>query len=159
MQTNVTPHFDVVLSPHRSLKPAHFQKLLIGLIVLCTTAGIRFTLIGAWPVAAFLWLDLAALWLAFFINYRRARVREFIRLTESELIIERMDKNGGRESWVFEPYWVKLAFEETHEWENSLTVQLHSQKVAVGGFLSPPERKSLYKALQSALVRWKKTSH
>lgn len=146
--------FDVVLSPHRSLKPEHFQKLLLVLIVLCTLGGIRFTLIGAWPVAAFLWLDLAALWFAFFLNYRRARAREYIRLTENTLEVERVDHKGKRETWVFEPYWVKVRLVE-EEMENELILSLHRQQVSIGHFLSPIERKGLHKALMNALTDWK----
>lgn len=146
--------FDVVLSPHRSLKPEHFQKLLLVLIVLCTIGGIRFTLVGAWPVAAFLWLDLIALWFAFFLNYRRARAREYIRLTETALEVERIDHKGKRETWAFEPYWVTIKLIE-NDMENELVLKLHGQQVSIGHFLSPPERKSLHKALTAALDDWK----
>lgn len=146
---------DLVLFPYRSLKPEHFSKILGVLILLCTFGGIRFTLIGAWPVAAFLFLDLIALWFAFYLNYRRARVREEITLTDTLLTVRRTMPNGMSESWRFEPYWVKLNLSKEDTHQNRLELSIHEQSVNIGIFLTPSERTSLYHTLREALTAWK----
>lgn len=150
-----TNQLDITLFPHRSLKPEHFSKLLLVLIVVCTLASIRFTLVGAWPVAAFLFIDLLALWFAFYLNYRRARVREEVVLTDTLLTVRRTLPNGSVESWVFEPYWVTLRLVKDSRYKNRLEVTLHGQSVLLGSFLTPNERKELHAALTEAIQKWK----
>lgn len=148
-------YLNLVVFPHRSFKPEHFSRLLIILAVLCTFGGIRFTMVGAWPVAAFLFLDLLAIWFAFYINNRRARVHEVIELTDTDLKIKRTLPDGHTESWRFEPYWVKLSLSEDTRTTNRLEVSLHEQSVSLGTFLTPAERKSLHRKLSNALRAWK----
>ncbi len=150
-----TKQLDITLFPHRSLKPEHFSKLLAVLILLCTLASIRFTLIGAWPVAAFLFVDLIALWFAFYLNYHRAMVQEEVTLTDTILTVRRTLPNGSVESWAFEPYWVKLNLIKDARHKNRLEVSLHNQSVTIGSFLTPNERKKLHKTLSEAILKWK----
>jgi len=152
---NIAHHFNAALFPHRSLKPQHFSKLIIGLAFICLLASIRFIIIGAWPVVVFLALDLLALWFAFYLNYRRARACEFIKLTDRTLTIERISASGQTESWSFEPYWSSLKLIHDPHYENRLELSLHQQKVILGKFLSPKEREQLFKSLSEALYRWK----
>lgn len=148
-------HLDLVVYPYRSLKPEHFSKLLLVLIAICTIASIRFSLIGAWPVAVFLLLDLIALWFAFYLNYRRAQIREEIKLSDTKLTIRRFTPKGLIKSWRFEPYWVKLCLVADQARTNRLELSLHDQCVNVGAFLTPGERASLYEELNDALRSWK----
>ncbi len=147
-----------MLYPHRSLKPEHFSKLIIALIILSIFASIRFYLVGAWPVVIFLQLDIAALWFAFYINYRRARVKELIRLTDTNLIIERYTANGRMESWQFEPYWAKVKIRKIDTYRNELSINLHQQTVVIGDFLLPGEKKKLKEKLETELYRWKNSA-
>lgn len=147
--------FDAVLYPHRSLKREHFSKLLLILIVVCTLASLRFLAVGAWPVVIFLALDIAALWFAFWLNYRRQRTCETIRLTDNQLIVRRIDLRGNEESWVFEPYWANLRLMDDEHYGNRLKLSEHGKQVMLGGFLAPHERKELYAALSDALYKWK----
>ena len=145
---------DVILLPHRSLSPAHFKKLILGLIAICFIAGVRFTLAGAWPVAAFLGLDILALWFAFYLNYRRARLREVIQLSKTKLTVKRTMPNGQTDSWQFEPYWVKAILHKQGR-TSLLELKLHDQSVHVGAFLTKKERAKLHAAISGALLEWK----
>ena len=42
--------FDATLYPHRSLKPHQFRRLFWFLVAVCLFAGLRFIVVGAWPV-------------------------------------------------------------------------------------------------------------
>lgn len=147
--------FDLVLYPHRSFKPEHFSVLLKILMALCLLGSIRFYVAGAWPVVIFLVLDVFALWLAFYINNRRARVREVIKLTDNCLIVERYAPNGRVESWQFEPYWTKINIRKLDRYRNELSLNLHQQNVMIGDFLLPGEKQKLKEKLEAELYQWK----
>lgn len=148
-------HLNLTLYPQRSLKPEHFSKLLLVLIVICTLASIRFIIVGAWPVVLFLGLDILGLWFAFFLSYRRGRIFETIQLTDSDLIISKSDASGRLTSQRFEPYWAKVALKTIGNDRNILTVSHHDQLVELGNFLVPGERRQVADALQDALARWR----
>lgn len=150
-------YFDVQLKPYRALKPHHIRTLLIGLAILFALASLRMLMIGAWPVAAFLVADIAALSLAFHINFRRARIREDICLSETQLTVTRTHPNGTQESWSFEPYWVKIQLEKQQRRKPTCFISLHSQQVGVGSFLNERAVLKLHADLTSALTRWKQT--
>ena len=86
--------FDAVLTPYRSLSPRGFLVLMIALSVVSFTAGVFFFLVGAWPVVGFLGLDVALVYIAFRINYRRARMYETLRLTRDALTVRRIEHRG-----------------------------------------------------------------
>lgn len=146
---------DLLLYPQRSLRRRHFNRLLLIIIGICGLASMRFYIVGAWPVAAFLLLDIVALWLAFFVSYRRGRLRETIQLSETDLIITRTLPNGKLMSWRFEPYWVKVSLLTLRRDDNSLIVHHHKKKVLLGEFLRPKERQKIAIELQYALTRWR----
>ena len=85
-QTSVGVFFERVLLPHRSLPPRAFHLLMLFLAIVSVGASIAFLVVGAWPVCGFFGLDVALLYLAFRISYRRARMRE--ELPESEDVQE-----------------------------------------------------------------------
>lgn len=153
--TTRAPFFDCFLKPHRAMKPEHISKMLIGLAVVFFLASIRMYFIGAWPVAVFLIADIAALAIAFWINFRRARQSEHITLTETKLTVKRTSANGQIESWVFEPYWVKLSMEKHGKHDLACALSLHGQRVTLGRFLTDNQRKGLYRDLRHALAKWK----
>jgi len=77
-------HFSAVLLPHRSLGRKGFI-ILMGVISLVSfITGIAFYMQGAWPVLGFFGLDVLLIYGAFRLNYRAARLRETIELTQSE---------------------------------------------------------------------------
>src|SRR6516165_5100263 len=100
--------FSAILTPHRSLSAAGFLILmaLIGSISFAT--GVAFLLMGAWPVFGFFGLDVLAIYIAFKINFRRARAREEITVTPSELRLRRISHRGHVMEWVLNPLWVQL---------------------------------------------------
>ncbi|WP_262693422.1 DUF2244 domain-containing protein [Kordiimonas aquimaris] len=149
---------DLRLTPHRSLKRHHFEKLCLFLVVVCGLASIRFWIIGAWPVVLFLLFDIFAIWLAFTINYRRGQAFETVQLSETDLIIARSNPNGETATWHFEPYWAKVSLETIGGEDNSLSISLHDKTVTLGMFLPPAERCNIARKIEDALKRWKTRS-
>lgn len=139
---------DAVLRPHRSLSAAAF-KLMLGVVIAVNVviAGV-FWLQGAYPVAGFLGLDVLALWIAFRINYRAARLEERVRVGAEGIEVSRREANGRARYWLTNPLWARVA-------EDSFAIEIRAGREAmrVGAFLSPPERAAFARALDDALWR------
>lgn len=143
--------FDARLRPHRSLSARGFVILMAVLCGVSFVAGLIFFLVGAWPVVGFLGLDVLLVYLAFRINYRRARLYETVRLTRDDLLVERVDHCGGRSSWRFQPYWLQVMMDDPPRHESPLTLRSHGRSLEIGRFLTPHERLDLARALRDAL--------
>ncbi|HVA35527.1 MAG TPA: DUF2244 domain-containing protein [Stellaceae bacterium] len=147
--------FDARLQPYRSLPPRGFGVVMAVLAGASFVMSVGCIMLGAWPVTGFFGLDVALVYLAFRASYRSARKVEHVRLTASDLTVERIGVRGDRRHWRFEPVWARLVFEEADEDENRLAVTSHGKRLALGAFLSPVERRRLYRELADALARWR----
>ena len=147
--------FDARLSPHASLPRAGFLVLMAILCAISFAAGIAFVSIGAWPVFGFFGLDVALVYVAFRINYRRAQRYETVRLTQTRLEIERVNPAGQVERFEFQPYWLRVMMDDPPRQESQLTLRSHGKSLVIGAFLSPPERLEVANALNAALARLK----
>ena len=146
-------YFDARLSPHRSLSQRGFLILMSAVGTVSFIAGLAFYLMGAWPVVGFLGLDVGLIYLAFRINYRRARAYETVRLSRDDLVVERVNHWGERHTWRAQPTWLQVLVDEPAEAQGQLVLRSHGHQVEIGGFLSPGERTDLACALRAALVR------
>jgi len=143
--------FDARLMPHRSLPPVGFALLMAGISLVSFGAGLTFYLIGAWPIVGFLGLDVLLVYVAFKVSFRRMRAFETLRLTQSVLVYERVTPAGVRRRWTFQPYWLRVEFDDPPEHGSQLRLRSHGRSVTVGAFLPPPERETLAAALRQAL--------
>jgi uncharacterized membrane protein len=146
---------DAVLAPHRSLPPRGFNILMLLVGAVSFVYGLFFLLMGAWPVFGFLGLDVLLVWLAFRASYRSARQREHVRLVEDSLTVERTDVRGGKRRWGFQPYWLRVVFEEDDEATNRLLITSHGRTLALATFLGPEQRRAFAARLQDALGLWR----
>jgi len=149
-----TVFFDAVIYPHRSLPPQGFLLLMLVLGAISFAAGVTFVLAGAWPILGYFGLDVLLVYFAFRASYRSARMHEWVRLTEDALTVERVGVRGERRRWQFQPFWLRVVFEEQEE-TNRLVLTSHGRELVLGGFLAPNERKTLAVALKEALSRWR----
>ena len=145
--------FDAVLTPYRSLSPRAFLLLMSGVAMLGFCMGTAFFLMGAWPVVGFMGFDFFLLYLAFRINYRRARSFESLLLTRDNLEVTRVDHHGRGQRWNFQPYWLQVQLLPAGAPDPDITLTSHGQSMVIGRFLAPDERKSLAAALNEALAR------
>lgn len=143
--------FDTVLRPHRSLGPNGFIILMGFIGVVSFAAGVAFTLMGAWPVFGFFGLDVLAIYIAFRLNFRAARLREHVQVSASTLLIRRTLPNGATRTWRFNPYWARITPAERDA--EGVVVRSHGEWVVLGSFLSEPERHDFAAALDNALAR------
>jgi uncharacterized membrane protein len=144
--------FSALLTPHRSLNRTGFLVLMAFLSLISFAAGVAFLLMGAWPVFGFFGLDVLAIYWAFRINFRRARAREEILVTPTELRVRRVSHRGHVAEWVLNPLWVQID-QKTHEefGIEKLYLVSRGRRLAIGNFLGPDEKASFIKALNAAL--------
>ena len=150
---NDEPLFEAVLSPHRSLGRTGFTILMTLVTVITVVHMVIFVRIGAWPIFAFFGLDLALLFGAFWLSYRSGRMREFIRMSRTDLNVRKVSPSGRTVEHRFNPFWARFNIAR-HE-EIGITQMLitgQGRRTDVGGFLNPGDKESFASAFQRALA-------
>ncbi len=144
-----------MLRPNVSLSRDGFIVLMVVFAAICLVAGGFFLALGAWPVFGFFGLDILLLYLAFRVNYRRARRYEMLEMRDGRLVLSKVAATGKVRDWVFDPYWVRVRLEQNRvdpAIPGDLFLASHGQKVALGSFLAPAERGSLAATLEHTLA-------
>jgi uncharacterized membrane protein len=115
--------------------------------------SLPFFFMGAWPVVGFFGLDALAVYLAFKLNYRAARIYETVDVTPLELVVAKVSARGRRLEWRCNPTWVRLE-EQRHAEFGTERVALVSrgQRFEIGGFLGPEQKHALALDLARALA-------
>ncbi|WP_417410558.1 DUF2244 domain-containing protein [Hoeflea sp.] len=154
---NNEPEFEAVLSPHRSLGRLGFVLLMSITTVITAVHMVIFARVGAWPVFAFFGLDLALLFGAFWLSYRSGRMREFIRLSRTDLSIRKVFPSGRSVDHQFNPFWTRFNIARHEEIGiTDMRVSSRGQQTEVGSFLNPDDKESFATAFQRALATIKK---
>jgi uncharacterized membrane protein len=143
-----TVYFSTTLRPHRSLSPEGFKWLIRGVLAANVLIGLPMYLLGAWPVAGFMGIDVWLLWFMFQRSYLDARRRETLTMTDRELIVERRAPDGEREEHRLDAYWLRIEASEER-----LVLNSRGNRVVVGRFLAPEEREKLADELKAAHAR------
>lgn len=144
--------FRAVLTSYRSLGPRGFRILMTVLGALTLIPALVFLSMGAWPVSAFLGLDLALIYGAFKLNYRSGRLHELVDLTPDALTVTRVFPSGARERFAFHPYWVRVRVGEWPDGRTDLRLASHGEEFVFGRFLTDEERREFAAALRRALA-------
>ena len=144
------PRFEALIHPYRSLGRVGL-RVLLGVVIAANAifAGVMLWL-GAWPVLAFLGLDVVAVVVAFRLSYAQAAAFERITIGDGDLVVERVDRKGRRREWRFASYWVNVLFDGDEE-AGTVTLRSHGRSLEIGEFLVPFERKSFAETLKNAL--------
>lgn len=153
--TTTALYFDAWLRPHRSLNRRGLAIVLALAAVPSFGLGIVFWSLGAWPVTGFFGLDVALLYFAFRLNNRAAREAERVRLSATELTVDRHAVDGRAEHWSFQPNWIRVVLDDPPEPESLLMLSTHGRSLVIGRFLPPSERLEVADALRDALRRWR----
>lgn len=145
--------FSARLTPHRSLTRNHFRLLLIIIGAAGLFTALPFVILGAWPVAGFMGLDVVLIYLAFRANFRDARAYEDVTLTPLELHLAKVSAKGARADWRFNPSWVRLEKEEDEEFGlQRLCVASRGSQVEIAHYLGPDDKARFATELSRALA-------
>ncbi len=146
-------HFDAVLHPHHALGRRGFVLLMSVMSLFCFFTGMAFFVIGPWPVAGLLMLDLLAIYFAYGLNFRMGRIYETVQLDDTALLIRRHMPDGRILCWNFQPYWAQVELIKKTPSQPLLAVRSHGKYLVFGDFLSVGERHEFADALRQALAR------
>lgn len=152
-----TPFFKALLVPYRSLGRTGFIVLMGTLVGAWLFVSAVFLSLGAWPIIGFFGLDVLALYIAFKLNYRAAKVREEIALSRTSLLIRKVPLSGKVEEHSFNPFWARFSVKRHEEiGVTEMAVETRGMKVPVGSFLNPADRESFANAFGQALATAKR---
>jgi uncharacterized membrane protein len=144
--------FVAELRPHRSLGTRGFRIMMAMLTVIFGLYGGVFIMAGAWPVFGFLGVEILIFYVLFRLNYRAARQRETIRIGRRATEVRKRAASGAETTHAFQTHWLRIEEDVDDDRNSALTLRSHGRAVAVGGFLSPPERRGLARALRQAIA-------
>ncbi|MDB5545165.1 MAG: hypothetical protein JWO64_2314 [Hyphomicrobiales bacterium] len=145
--------FSARLTPHRSLSRSNFRLLLIVVGAAGLFTALPFVILGAWPVAGFMGLDVALIYFAFRANFRDARAYEDVTLTPLELHLAKVSAKGARADWRFNPSWVRLEREEDEEFGlQRLSVASRGASIEIAHYLGPDDKARFATELSRALA-------
>lgn len=136
---------------HRSLGPTGYRVLLGVVIAVNAVGALAFGLAGAWPVSAFMGLDVLAVYVALHMSYAQARAFERISINCYSFTVERCDARGKLSEISLPSYWARVTF-EGDDTGGEITVRSHGRSIAVGEHLPGPERQVFADTLKKALL-------
>lgn len=146
------PVFSATLMPHRSLGPDGFLILMGILSGISFLTGLAFAWIGAWPVMAFLGLDVLIVYLAFKLNYRSGRLYEQVEIDRETVTLTRVYPTGRSESYQFSAYWARVLLSVGADGRSDMRLASHGREIPFGRFLTNEERENFAQALKDALA-------
>jgi uncharacterized membrane protein len=123
---------------------------LTGLAVLI---GIRFWIVGAWPVLPFGALEVGLVVVMLRVNARQARGSELLLLSEAELRIVRTEPSGQRREKTMPASWLSVSLEERNGRVPRLLLHRYGISEEIGRVLGEAEKRDLAAALRRALHR------
>lgn len=145
------PVLDLTLTPNRSFDRRNVRWLVGGIGAIFFIGGLRFLVLGAWPILPFMVADLALLWWAFRASYAAARGHERVVLQDDALTLLRVSAQGIEKRFGFEPFWTRVQIEETPLGDAHVWLAARGRRIRVGHFLSAPERREVGAVIATAL--------
>jgi uncharacterized membrane protein len=120
----------------------------LGLLI-----GVRFWMLGAWPVLPFGVLEVGLVLVMLRVSSRQARGSELILLHENELRIVRTEPSGRRREKVLPSGWLTVWLEERNGRVPRLVLSCYGMNEEIGQALGEAEKRDLAASLTRALHR------
>jgi uncharacterized membrane protein len=143
--------FEALIVPHRSLSTRGLCTLVLAVAGLSALIGIRFWMLGAWPVLAFGAPEVAVLIFLLRLNARRARASELLILDDARLTIIRVSASGRREECHLPSSWLQVGLEETPGRVPRLLLSHRDRLLEIGQMLGELEKRDLALSLRNTL--------
>ena len=146
------PLFDNVIRPHRSMTPYGFAWL-IGLVAFGFSLPMAALIgkIALWGMFPFILITLLALYYFVMRNYDDGTVNEHIRIWPDLIAVHRHNPRAPDQYWTANPFWVRMKMIDTKALENYITLTGGPRDIEIGAFLSPEERKDLFKDVDDGI--------
>lgn len=145
-----------LLKRNCALSPRQFALASGGLSLCLVLVAIPFAVLGAWYVLLFAALEVAGVTAAFLHYARHATDREHILLAGGWLVVEHMQ--AGRVQEVrLNPHWTRVISPES--FADFVLLQCGKERVEVGRYLPPDQRRLLAAELRRELQEEQRESH
>ena len=131
------------IKPNKSLN--HKQIILFLIITggLIFFMGVRFVIVGAWPILIFGIIEFFILVLCTYLYFNFAKKKERIILNQEELKIQKLNDQKIEDDQSYNLHWSSLKNNK-----NDLTVNYAGKKNTFAKFLSPQRRLKLKKIIE-----------
>ena len=131
------------IKPHKSLN--HKQMILFLIITggLIFFMGVRFVIIGSWPILIFGIIEFFILVLCTYLYFNFAKKKERIILNQEELKIQKLNDQKIEDDQSYNLHWTSLKNNK-----NDLTVNYAGKKNTFAKFLSPHRLLKLKKIIE-----------
>ena len=148
-------YLDIKIYPSQSLSRKGFRILILIFLIPACLIGTFFSLLGAWPVAGFMGLELVLIYFAFKIYLNNSKVYERIVLDDKNLRIKYYNQEKIIKTITLEPTWLKVHISNNNIPSNILSLRSHGKENFVGMFLSPREKVVIAEKIRTGLNKWK----
>lgn len=149
--------FDRTLRPNAPMNVGALAFIAAAIVAINLGFGLYFILRGAWPVTPFMGVDAILLAWAFHASCNAAKCYERICLTPAMLRVERHPARGRPIHFEFNPYWVRVDYEDAAGRGSRLALASHGRFVQIGAFLPPDQKRSVAQGLAAALAGSRRT--
>ena len=141
------------LRPNSSLTPRAAVWIYGSLVAVMMGVAVACTALGLWPVLPFAGLEAAVLLGAVAWVQRRTRVREYIRVSDSSVVVEKC-LASRRVAYDFKRPWTRIELRRASSahWPSRLLFSAGGRSVEVGAFLTDSERRGLKERLAEVLA-------
>jgi len=144
--------YQVVLEPQRSASSRNINTAIIVFALASLPLSAMFTMVGAWPVAVFIGLDVLLLAAALRLHFWHGRSHEVVTITQDLLTVDRIGALGRRtRAWEAQPHWLKVEVKRIDEDRNRLMLRSRDRRVEIGRFLTAEEKSLLALELRDKL--------
>ncbi len=146
-----TVYLETALRPNASIG-IRGQVLLIAFF--CSFAlgfALFYVKAGAWPVAGFFGLDILALVLAVYFNWRGQAQVTFVRVDETHLRLWHKQWGRADKKLDLPVAFVRVELEPLRRQSNLLKLCYGTESWSLGGFLSPKARKEAAETIRQAV--------
>lgn len=140
-----------MIVPNRSLTRRGWCWLILGLLGATGLTVVRFSLIGAWPVAVFALLEVGLFLALFWVHVRSSRQMELLFLSPSALRVIRIDPNGRRSEQELQPGWLNVVLQERTGRVPALLLSSRGRRAEIARALGEAEKRELAAALKMAV--------
>lgn len=145
--------FCIEIKPHRSLGPIGFLVMFALVAIINMMAGLFFYHLGAWPVLAFLGLDVLIVWYAFRKNFIDANQFEILERDCGDLVLRRFVRGVEVEVSRFIKCWtrIEMSSEEEPISAGRLYLVTRGRRTEIGSCLGRAEKTRLSEAIRAEL--------
>ena len=131
------------IKPNKSLTNLQMVFFLFVTGFLITFIGVRFVLVGAWPILIFGVIEFLILVFCSFLYFNFAKKRERIILNQEEMKIQKLDDQKIEDDHSYNLHWSRLKNNK-----DDLSIHYAGKKNVFAKFLSPQRRLKLKKIIE-----------